>query len=104
MVSYCNAIGGAISRQLMALRGRLMVSIGTLNQGGKLMNTQGLMKERHGKGIGFQVNVLVMIGVTLMVAILVSFIAYMSFSALVDAGKREKMLENKQIARSEERR
>ena len=62
------------------------------------MNTHEQMQERQGRGIGFQVNALVIIGVTVMIAIIVSFIANMSFNALVDAGKREKMLENQQIA------
>lgn len=62
------------------------------------MNTQGIMRERPGRGIGFQVNTVVTIGVALMVAIIVSFIAYMSFNALLDAGKREKMLDNQLIA------
>ena len=68
------------------------------------MSTKGITQARQGKGIGFKVNVLVTIGVTLMVAILVSFIAYVSFNALVDAGKREKMLENQQIAAQIEQR
>ena len=68
------------------------------------MNTQGLRQVRQGRGIGFQVNTLVAVGVTIMVAIIVSFIAYMSFNALVDAGKREKMLENQQIAAQIEQR
>ena len=62
------------------------------------MNTQGIMRERPGRGIGFQVNTVVIIGVALMVAIIVSFIAYMSFNALLEAGKREKMLDNQLIA------
>ena len=37
-------------------------------------------------------------GIAVMLIIVTSFIAYMSFEALVDAGKRETMLENKQIA------
>lgn len=68
------------------------------------MSTKGITQARQGKGIGFKVNVLVTIGVTLMVAILVSFIADVSFNALVDAGKREKMLENQQIAAQIEQR
>lgn len=49
-------------------------------------------------GIGFQINAVTGMGIAVMLIIVTSFIAYMSFEALVDAGKRETMLENKQIA------
>ncbi len=52
----------------------------------------------QGKGLGFQINTMTGIGILVMVSIIVGFIAYMSFGALIDAGKREKMLENKQIS------
>ncbi|MGP1470972.1 MAG: methyl-accepting chemotaxis protein [Schwartzia sp. (in: firmicutes)] len=68
------------------------------------MNTQDVLKERQGRGIGFQVNAVVAVGVTVMVAILVGFVAYMTFNALVDAGNRERQLENKQIATRMEQR
>ena len=38
------------------------------------------------------------VGIAVMLIIVTAFIAYMSFGALIDAGKRETMLENKQIA------
>ena len=49
-------------------------------------------------GIGFQINTVNGIGIAVMLIIVTAFIAYMSFDALIDAGKRETMLENKQIA------
>ena len=51
-----------------------------------------------GGGIGFQINTVNGIGIAVMLIIVTAFIAYMSFDALIDAGKRETMLENKQIA------
>ena len=52
----------------------------------------------RGGGIGFQINTVNGIGIAVMLIIVTAFIAYMSFGALIDAGKRETMLENKQIA------
>ena len=52
----------------------------------------------RGGGIGFQINTVNGIGIAVMLIIVTAFIAYMSFDALIDAGKRETMLENKQIA------
>lgn len=52
----------------------------------------------RGGGIGFQINTMNGIGIAVMLIIVTAFIAYMSFGALIDAGKRETMLENKQIA------
>ncbi|BEU86768.1 methyl-accepting chemotaxis protein [Selenomonas sp. TAMA-11512] len=51
-----------------------------------------------GGGIGFQINAVNTVGITVMLIIVTAFIAYMSFDALIDAGNRETMLENKQIA------
>lgn len=62
------------------------------------MEGQRVVEGQKGRGLGFQVNVVVAVGVTLMVAVIVSFVAYMSFDELIKAGQREKMLENKKIA------
>lgn len=62
------------------------------------MEGQRVAEGQKGRGLGFQVNVVVAVGVTLMVAVIVSFVAYMSFDELIKAGQREKMLENKKIA------
>ena len=51
-----------------------------------------------GRGIGFQINTMNGVGIAVMLIIVTAFIAYMSFGALIDAGKRETMLTNKQIA------
>ena len=51
-----------------------------------------------GGGIGFQINAVNAVGIAFMLIVVTAFIAYMSFDALIDAGKRETMLTNKQIA------
>lgn len=55
-------------------------------------------------GIGFQINAVNAVGIAIMLIIVTSFIAYMSFDALLDAGKRQTTLENKQIAAQIEQR
>ena len=57
-----------------------------------------------GRGIGFQINAVNAVGIAIMLIIVTSFIAYMSFDALLDAGKRQTTLENKQISAQIEQR
>ena len=57
------------------------------------------MRERNsvgglpGRGIGFQINAVILVGVLLMVTILMSVISWMTFEDLVDGGRREKFNE-----------
>ena len=62
------------------------------------MDAGSLKTTVRGRGIGFQINAVNAVGIAVMLTIVTTFIAYMSFEALIDAGKRETMLENKQIA------
>lgn len=50
------------------------------------------------RGLGFQVNAVILVGVTIMIAALMGFIAYMSYGALVAAGEREQLQSNGRIA------
>ncbi len=43
-----------------------------------------------GRGIGFQINVMMAFGVVLMVAIVMAVVAYMSFEALIERGTSDK--------------
>ena len=43
-----------------------------------------------GRSIGFQINAMTTLGVVLMVAIVMSVVAYMSFEALIERGKSDK--------------
>ena len=46
--------------------------------------------QKGGYGIGLQVNVVIFLGVTLMIAILMSFIGYRSYNTMIEDGIREK--------------
>ena len=54
------------------------------------MNKTKETPQKGGYGIGLQVNVVIFLGVTLMIAILMSFIGYRSYNTMIEDGIREK--------------
>ena len=44
--------------------------------------------QKTGKGIGFQMNLIICVGVAVMVGILVAFVGYRAYDELLDIGSR----------------
>ncbi len=66
---------------------RLLCGNGRMGDGEKNLQEQ---LQKQGRGIGFQLNAITLIGVALMVTILISFVGYKAYSELLHAGVTSK--------------